>query len=246
MTLWRLEWLRLVRTRKWMILAGVYGFFAILGPLTARYLAQIMEAIGGGVEVQLPELTPADGITQYIGNAAQLGLLAVAFVAAGALAFDANAEMSIFLRTRAGVPAIFTPRFVVNAAAAVVSFAFGAVIAYVGTGMLLDWLPFGAFLVGVALHGLYLVFVVAVIGLLASMFRSVLASALIGVGVMIVIALIAIIPRVAAWLPSELLGAIDTLIRGGGFEYWRSLLVTVVAIPVLTYVTVRRLAGREV
>jgi ABC-2 type transport system permease protein len=246
MTLWRLEWLRLFRTRKWMILAGVYGFFGVLGPLTARYLAEIMDAVGGGVEMELPELTPADGITQYIGNAQQLGLLAVAFVAAGALAFDANREMSIFLRTRAKVAAIFTPRFIVNAAAAVAGFTFGAIIAYVGTGILLEWLAIGPFLLGVALHGVYLIFVVAVIAVLSSVFRSVLAVALTTLGVMILVAIVAVIPQLAAWLPSELVGAIDTLIRDGGFDYWRSLIVTVAAIPVLSYIAVQRFAAREV
>ena len=246
MNLWRLERLRLFRTRKWMIIAAVYGFFGLIGPLTARYLAQIMDSLSGGADIQLPDMTPADGITQYVGNAQQLGLLAVAFVAAGALAFDSNTEMSIFLRTRARVPQIFAPRFVVNALAAVAGFAFGAAIAYVGTGLLLDWLPFGPFLVGVALHGVYLVFAVAVIGVLASVFRTVLAVALSTLGVMILIAVVAIIPQIGDWLPSDLVGAIDDLIRGGGFEYWRSLLVTVAAIPLLTYIAVQRFTAREV
>ena len=246
MTLWHLEWLRLFRTRKWMILAGVYGFFGVLGPLTARYLEQIMRAIGGGVEVNLPQMTAADGITQYVGNAQQLGLLAVAFVAAGALAFDSNVEMSIFLRTRARVPAIFTPRFVVNALAAVAAFTFGAVLAYVGTGLLLAWLPLDDVVVGVLLHAVYLVFVVAVIGFLASVFRGVLPVALTTLGAMILIAVLAIIEPLAAWLPSELVGALDILIRGGGFDYWRSLLVTVAVIPVLVWATLTRLSSREV
>lgn len=246
MTLWRLEWLRLFRTRKWMILAAVYGFFGIIGPLTARYLDQIMESIGGGADVQLPELTAPDGIGQYVGNAQQIGLLAVAFVAAGALAFDANREMATFLRTRARVQEIFTPRFVVNAVAAVAGFAFGAVIAYVLTGILLEWLPVGGFLVGVALHGLYLVFAVAVIAVLASVLRSVLAVALGTLGVLIAVALLDIVPRVGGWLPSDLVGALDVLIRDGEFDFWRSIAVTVVAVPLLCWLAVRRLSNREV
>ena len=47
MTLLRLEWLRLVRTRRLLALTGVYLFFGIAGPLTARYLGEIVERFGG-------------------------------------------------------------------------------------------------------------------------------------------------------------------------------------------------------
>ena len=74
MTLWRLEWLRLVRTRRLVALLSVYAFFGLAGPLTARYLAEILGAIGTeGVQIQFPEPTPADGIAQFVSNASQIG-----------------------------------------------------------------------------------------------------------------------------------------------------------------------------
>lgn len=247
MTLWTLEWLRLWRTKRWIILAAVYGFFGILGPLTVRFLPDILERVGGeDFTGGLPPLTPPDGMTQYIGNAQQIGLLAVAFVAAAALAFDSKIEMAVFLRTRATVREIFTPRFVVNAAAAAAAFAFGAGIAYVGTGLLLEWLDLGAVLVGTALQCLYLVFAVAVIGFLASILRSVPGVALLAVGVLIVIALLALIPGVAPWLPSELLGALDALVRGGSFDYWRAIAITVVVTAGLVVLAINRLEEREI
>ncbi len=245
MNLWRLEWLRLVRTKRWMILFGVYGLFGVLGPLTARYLPDILEQFGD-VELDLPQMTPADGITQYVGNAQQLGLLAVAFVAAAALAFDSNAEMSVFLRTWATVRNIFGPRFVVNAVAAVTAFAFGAAIAYIGTGVLLEWLDFVDFLVGVGLHAWYLVFAVAVTGFLASLFRNVVAVALTSIGALIVLGLLSLFRPIADWLPSALVGAIDLLIRGGSFDVLPALIVTTLAIVALVVVAVKRLEAREV
>ena len=49
MTLWRLEWARLVRTRRLVALLAVYLFFGALGPLTVRYLQQIVNRFGNGV-----------------------------------------------------------------------------------------------------------------------------------------------------------------------------------------------------
>lgn len=245
MNLWNLEFLRLWRTQRWLILFAVYGVFGLLGPLTARYLPDLIESIDESAVGSLPQMTPEDGITQYIGNAAQMGLLAVAFVGAAALAFDANTEMAIYLRTRATIQEIFTPRFVVTAAAAVAAFLFGMAIAYIGTGVLLEWLDIGSVVIGSLLHAIYLVFAVAVIGLVSSFIRKVPGVALLSVGLLILIALLALIPAVAPWLPSELVGAIDVLIRGGEFDFWRSLVMTILLTAGMFAFSVQRLKHRE-
>ena len=93
MNLWRLEWVRLVRTKRIIGLLSVYVFFGFLGPLSVRYMEQILENFGGGVQITVPEPMAADGIAAYVGNAAQIGLLVAVGVAAAALAFDAKPQM---------------------------------------------------------------------------------------------------------------------------------------------------------
>ena len=233
------------RSLRWIILVAVYGFFGILGPLTARYLPDIIERFEG-TTAGLPEFGPPDGITQYVGNAQQLGILAVAFVAAAALAIDSKVEIAVFFRTRAAMRDLVTPRLVVNAIAAGAAFAFGAVIAYVGTGILLDWVDLGPFVVGVALQCVYLAFAVAVVALMASLVRKVVTTALLSVGVLILLGVLTLVSPIAPWLPSDLAGAIDQLIRGADFEYWRSLLATIALIVALPALSVYRLGRREV
>lgn len=245
MTLWRLEFVRLFRSLRWIILAAVYGFFGVIGPLTARFLPALIERIEG-TTAGLPEFGPPDGITQFVGNAQQFGLLAVAFVAAAALAIDSNVELSVFFRTRASMRDIVTPRLVVNAGAAAAAFVFGAVIAYVGTGILLAWVDLGPFIVGVVLQCVYLAFAVTVVGVMASVVRKVVTTALLSVGILILLGVLTLVSPVAAWLPSDLAGAIDRLIRGGDFDYWRSLAVTVALIASLSTLAIRRLDRREV
>lgn len=245
MTLWRLELLRLWRTQRWLILLAVFGAFGILGPLTARYLPDLMESLGEDAVGALPPMTAADGITQYMGSAAQIGLLAVAFVGAAALAFDSKPEMAVFLRTRVTVREILVPRYVVTTVASITAFAVGMVIAYVATGILLEWLDVGAVLVGTALFGLYLAFAVAVFALVASFIRRVPGVAMLSVGALILMALLGLIPNVAPWLPSRLVGAIDVLIRGGEFEFWRSMFTTVALTVVMLVVSIKRLESRE-
>ncbi len=130
--------------------------------------------------------------------------------------------------------------------AAAVAFVFGAVIAYVGTGILLDWVDLGTFAVGVALQCVYLVFAVAVVALMASLVRKVVTTALLSVGVLLLLGVLTLIPQLAPWLPSDLAGALDELIRGGDFAYWRSLVGTLVLIAALPAIAVVRLERREV
>lgn len=245
MSLWRVEWLRLWRTQRWLILIATYGAFGLLGPLTARYLPDLLESVGEDAG-SFPEMGPPDGITQYIGNAQQIGLLALAFVGAAALAIDAKTEISVFFRTRAQVRDIVIPRFVANAALGVVAFVVGMVIAYVGTGVLLDWLDIGPVLVGTVLQMIYMVFAVAVIAFFGSVVRGVPATALLSVGTLIAIGLLALVPQIAPWLPSELVGAVDQLIRGGEWEFTRATISSIVLSGLLVYLAVRRLEDREV
>ena len=51
----------------------------MLGPATAKYLPEIVERLGGGVEIAVPPASPELAMAQYLGNALQIGLLAVAF-----------------------------------------------------------------------------------------------------------------------------------------------------------------------
>lgn len=228
MNLWRLEILRLVRTHRLWILLAVFTSFGVLGPLTARFLPEIVAAVGGGVEIAVPPPSPELAMAQYLGNALQIGILAVAFVAAAALAFDSKPEMAVYLRTRATIRRILTPRYVVNMVAATASFIIGTAIAYVGTSLLIDAPRLGGTLMASLLIAVYLMFVVALTGLAASLVRSVPGAALISVGALIVFGIVGLIPQADPWLPSNLVGGFDSLIGGGEFIYWRAALSTIV------------------
>lgn len=246
MSLWRLELLRLARTYRLWILLGIFGFFAVLGPATAKYLPEIVERLGGGVEIAVPAATPELAMAQYLGNALQIGLLAIAFVAASALAFDSNPEMSSFLRTRSTIPRILEPRYVVNMVAAVGSFLIGSALAFVLSALLIDTPRVGGTILGSLLVALYLCFAVALAGLFASLVRSVPGTALLTVGALIALSIIGLIPTVRPWLPSDLVGAYDALIGGGDFVYWRAIASAVVLSGGAIGLSVYRMERREV
>jgi len=216
MNLWRLEWLRLHRTHRLTGLVAVFLLFGFTGPLTARYLEQLLERFGGGVEVRLPVPVPADGMAAYVDTGQQLGLLVVVLVAAAALAFDAQRESAAFLRTRVrGMWQLVLPKVAVNAGAAAGAFALGAAAAWYETAVLLGGLPAAETLAGIAYGALYLAFAVTLTALAAALLRGVVGTAVTALAALLLLGLVESLGILADWLPSHLVGSLHVLARGG-------------------------------
>ena len=247
MNLWKLEWLRLWRTKRWMALAGLYLFFGLLGPLSARYLAEIVERFGGGVQVVFPGPVPADGMTQYVSNVSQIGLLVAVMVAAGALAFDARPGMGVFLRTRVErVANIMAPRYVVSATAVAGSFVVGALAAWYETVVLIGALPVGGTLAGIGYGVLYLAFAIAVVAAAGSRAKSVLGAVMLTIVLLLVMPIVGLVEEIGQWLPSHLVGALGTIPAGtDAAEYLRSAAVTAALSPLALWLAVRWARARE-
>jgi ABC-2 type transport system permease protein len=248
MSLWRLEWLRLRRTWRGPGLLAMFLFFGFLGPVSARYLPDLLKHIQSNVQVIVPPPVPADGIQQYIGNVTQLGLLAVVAAAAGAFAFDGAPELAAFLRTR--VPSmrrLVLTRFLAYAVAAAVVFALGAAAAWYETVVLLGTLSPLPMLAGIAYGSLYFAFAVALTALAAGIARGVLGTVVVTFVFVVVIALAGVIPAVNVWLPGRLASAIVGLAQGDAVpDYLRAALVAVAGSAASLVGAVALLGRREV
>ena len=248
MTLWRLEWLRLFRTRRWIALFAVYLFFGLTGPPLARYANAILKRFAAnGLQVTIPPAVPADGITNFVKNASQIGLVVVVIVAAGALAFDAKPEIGAFLRTRAAsMRAIVLPRFGVSAIAAIAAFAAGSLAAWYETVVLIGRVDAGAMLAGIGFGAAYLAFTVAVVALAASVARGVLGAVMLALAVMVALPIMGLVRGVGPWMPSELVGAMDGLVRGASAsDYARAMCSALVGGSAALWLAMRLSARRE-
>ncbi len=247
MTLWRMELLRLVRTGRIWIIVGIYVLFGVIGPLGARYLPEILERFGGGIEVVVPPPTALDGMGQFASNAGQIGLLAVLAVAAAALTFDARPEWAAFLRTRTdAVRRLVVPRVVASSVAGGLGLAVGSVVAAVLTGVLIAPVPVGDLVLGTLVGALYLTFAVAVVAVAASIATQTMGAVLVSVGVLLVLPVLQLLPVIEDWVPSRLLGATTALMAGAApRDLLPAVVVTVLVVPVLLAVAERRLARRE-
>ncbi len=236
MSVVRLEWLRLWRTYRLTILVVVFAFFGLLGPLTAAYLPEIVSLASQsedlGAAIELPDPVPSDGISQFVGNISQLGLIAVAAIAALALAVDARPGLAAFYRTRQpAARSWIVPRWLATSLAAALAWTVGLLAAVYETVLLIGPLPVGGMVVGWAAWVLYLAFAVAVAALAAGVVRSTVAVTAVTVGLLIGMALVGLVPPVGDWLPSHLVGAPAALAEGAAeaSEYLGAAIVTVVA-----------------
>ena len=249
MNLWRLEWLRLVRTPRAIALGAVYIIIGLVEPVVTKYENKLLAHVGNGVRVYLPPPTPAAGLNSYISEASLVGLIVAVVLAAGALSFDSRHGLATFLRTRVqSTWQLIMPRFGVSAAAAAVAYALGTIAAWYETDLLIGHLPVAGVLAGILCGVVYLAFAVALAALAASFVRSTLATAGTTLAVLLLIPIAGTFGAFANWLPSTLVNAPVDLVSGAHqlSHFIPVLTVTVAASAALLAIAVVRLRAREI
>lgn len=246
---WRLEALRLVRTHRLAGLMVLFAFFGTTGPLTSYYMFDIIGALAPEVPLpaDLPAPAPADGVNGYVANAADLGFLVVAIIAAMTLSLDARPSLALFYRTRLrSGAALVLPRYTVLTAGALLAYTAGTALAWYQTAVLMGAPPAREMLVGLAFTGVYLLFVVAVAAVVASLVRGTVAAVSLTAVAVLLPGGVAALPGAAQWLPAGLARAPHALLLDAqAGDYARSLAVSLAATAVLLAVAVWRMGRRE-
>jgi ABC-2 type transport system permease protein len=244
---WRLEWLRLTRTPRGLVVLLVYLFFGLVGPLMAKYVARIAKMASSGITILVPPAKPADGIVNYVNQVSQTGLLVVVVVAAGALSFDARRGLATFYRTHAPTAfALIWPRYVANTALAVLAYLLGTLAAWYETALVLGAVPANRVLLGVVCEAVFLAFAVAVVAAAATLGGSTLATVGIAIGALLVLPILGTVAAVRPWLPSSLASAPAALLTDPGIgDLARAATVTVLATAALVRLASHRSARRE-
>lgn len=247
MTLWHLELLRLTRTWRWTIVFGAYGLFGLMGPVTGRYLGEMLEHFGGEMNVLVPDPTPADGIARFIANASVLGRLAVLVVGSVAWGSDARAESAAFFRTRVDrARELLLPRYVVTTLTATFALIAGTVTAWTLTAVLIGPPPLLPVAVGTGYGAIHLAFAVAMLAAASGLTTNAASAVLLTFGVLALTPILGIVPSAKPWLPSELVAAIVFLLEGTpACDFGRSAAASTLATVGLLALAVRLHERRE-
>ncbi|HEX9030780.1 MAG TPA: hypothetical protein VF834_02965 [Streptosporangiaceae bacterium] len=249
MSTWRLEWLRLVRTPRAISLGAVFVFFGLTEPALTKYASQIFSHVSSGAQITFPAPTPAGGVSSYVSQASQLGMIVVVVLAAGAFTFDSRHGLATFLRTRAvSMWQLVAPRFAVSAAAAAAAYLLGTLAAWYETSLLIGPVPAGAALGGILCGAVYLAFAVAVTGAAASLVRGTLGTVGLALVVLLLLPIAGLFRAVHDWLPTTLATAPADLLTGAHdlVHFVPMLAISAGATAGLLVLTVTRLRAREV
>jgi ABC-2 type transport system permease protein len=213
--LWRLEWLRLIRTPRALALGAVFLATGLIEPAATRYASTLFAHVGKGVHVTASLPTAADGLGSYVTEITLVGLVLVVILTASAFSFDSQPGLATFLRSRVSSSwQLVAPRFVAYALASAAAYLLGTLAAWYETWQLIGSLPAAAVLGGVLCGAVYLVFAVAVTALAASLARSTVAIASVALIMMLALPVLSLLQSVSRWVPTALASAPYDLAAG--------------------------------
>lgn len=130
------EMKEILRTWRIWVLPGIVLFFAVTGPLLARFTPEIVGAVVGNqvTEIKLPPPTYLDSYGQWIKNLSQIGMVALVIVYGSLVSGETRSGTAVLVLTKP----LSRDSFIVSKAAVhsgfvVVLTALGAVVTWVLT-----------------------------------------------------------------------------------------------------------------
>jgi ABC-2 type transport system permease protein len=235
----RKELHEILRTWRIWVLPGIVLFFAVTGPLLARFTPELLGAVVGNSlnGLKLPTPTYFDSYAQWVKNLSQILLIAVIIVYGGLVSGEVRSGTAVLVLTKP-----LSRHAFVTVKAAVHSLFLAAIVA-AGTLITwgLTWLIFGA-APGSALltaTGEFLVlglFFVCLMTLLSSLIRSTAGAAGAGLAAYIVLAIAAIWKPLGDYSPAALTAQPAALAAGREVTAtWPVVTAMVVAIALVAF-----------
>jgi ABC-2 type transport system permease protein len=204
------------RTMRLVAVVAVFALLGLLSPVFARYVREIVEAVGGGqFEGMIPEPVVGDAVVQFTKNMGQFGVLIAILVAMGSVATETERGTAAFLLTKPITRGAFVAAKVIAIGALLaIALTVAGVLCWIYTTILFEPLPVAGFAGGVALVWLSLVAFAAVTFLASVVTRSGLAAGGLGFGAFVATGILSALPAIGPYMPTSLWGAADALALG--------------------------------
>jgi ABC-2 type transport system permease protein len=204
------------RTMRLVAVVAVFALLGLLSPVFARYVREIVEAVGGGqFEGMIPEPVVGDAVVQFTKNMGQFGVLIAILVAMGSVATETERGTAAFLLTKPITRGAFVAAKVIAIGALLaLALAVAGVLCWIYTTILFEPLPVAGFAGAVALVWLSLAAFAAVTFLASVVTRSGLAAGGLGFGAFVATGIVSALPAIGSYMPTSLWGAADALALG--------------------------------
>jgi ABC-2 type transport system permease protein len=204
----RKELLEQWRTRRLLVVAIVFSAIGIGSPLLARYTPELVKALAGDqFQIVIPPPTAHDAVDQFLKNVGQAGVLTAILLAMGSVAVEKERGTAALLLTKPLSRAAFLlAKLLAIGSTLLVGLLLAAIGGYTYTAILFEALPpvGWSIMAGLLLLGLMAYASLTFLG--SALSRSSLAAAAIGIGAMIVLAIISALPGIGPFTPGGLNG----------------------------------------
>ena len=205
-----------VRTLRLPVVLVVFAILGLMSPLVARYVHEIIDAVGGGqLEGVIPDPVVGDAVVQFTKNVGQFGVVIAILVTMGAVAGEKDHGTAAFLLTKPLTRGAFLAAKVVAIGVLLaLGIALAGLLCWVYTAILFAPLPIGGYVAAMVLVWLSLAVFAAITFLASVAARSSIVAGGIGLGALVVAGILGALPGVGSYLPTSLWGAAEQLALG--------------------------------
>ncbi|MDA8271164.1 MAG: hypothetical protein M0Z39_07135 [Actinomycetota bacterium] len=101
---WKLQIIKIWKTRRIIALIAVFFIVGLLDPILVRCLAHLVGSNNANITVTVPPPTPEAALAQFGRSITSIGTLVTVMVAAGSFTIDSPPALAAFYRSRARKP----------------------------------------------------------------------------------------------------------------------------------------------
>jgi len=215
----RKEMLEIVRTWRIWVLPGMLLFFAVSGPIMAKYTPEILRAVGGSdvaaIAKVLPKPSYLDAYGQWIKNLSQIGLFAIIIIYGGLISSERKSGTAILVLTKPLSRTSFVvAKAAVHALFLIVTVCVTTVVTWSMTRVMFDRSPGAALWSAVVAWLALAIFFLGVMTLLSSLLASQAGAAGIGLAVFAALSVAGMLEPLRKFTPAGLVGAPAVLAAG--------------------------------
>jgi ABC-2 type transport system permease protein len=202
-----------VRTLRLPVVLIVFAVLGLISPLVARYVQEIIDAVGGDQFGGLvPDPVVGDAMVQFTKNVGQFGAIIAILVAMGAVAGEKDQGTAAFLLTKPLSRGSFLAAKVVAIGVLLaLGIAVAGLLCWVYTAIIFEPLPIGGYAAAMVLVWLSLADIAAITFLASVTARSSIVAGGVGLGALVLAGVLGALPGIGPYLPTSLWGAADQL-----------------------------------
>ncbi|MGA2514014.1 MAG: ABC transporter permease subunit [Candidatus Limnocylindrales bacterium] len=198
-----------LRTNRFIAVAAVFVLFGIVGPLTDRYMKQLVDAIGsqrGGFSIQVPGPSLEGAGSQILKNLSQFGIICALLLGMGSVAWERERGTAGMILSKPASRAAFLAAKLISISLTLgVAVALGTGFGYLYTLLLYPSVfPLGGYVAMAALMWWMLIVFAAITLLGSTLTRSAIAAAGIGLVALIVLGILGALPVIGDYMPPSL------------------------------------------